>query len=168
MSPAAAKTTAHSHRCSRNLSQPSDAELFSRRRHQRIRRHDGTQPAHQSDVLESSRGVHPCPAFIACYHEKFGTLCYTNAGHTPGFSATASGISELGSTGLPLAVFPRHVRGSNHRYRERRRSASGISRSDRVRGKAEAIHRRVRHGPRQGSFPGLLSSAALKPCLLLS
>ncbi len=56
-------------------------------------------------LIESSVGVHPCPAFIGCYHEKFGTLCYTNAGHTPGLLREQSGITELDSTGLPLGLF---------------------------------------------------------------
>jgi phosphoserine phosphatase RsbU/P len=56
-------------------------------------------------VMEAASGVHPCPAFIGCYHEKFGTLCYTNAGHTPGLVRDDTGISELGSTGLPLGLF---------------------------------------------------------------
>jgi serine phosphatase RsbU (regulator of sigma subunit) len=56
-------------------------------------------------LLEISHDVHPCPAFIACYHEEFGTLCYTNAGHTPGLLRDGSGISELASTGLPLGLF---------------------------------------------------------------
>jgi serine phosphatase RsbU (regulator of sigma subunit) len=56
-------------------------------------------------VIEASHGVHPCPAFIGCYHEKFGTLCYTNAGHTPGLLRDPGGITELGSTGLPLGLF---------------------------------------------------------------
>ena len=56
-------------------------------------------------VIETSKGVHPCPAFIACYHERFGTLCYTNAGHTPGLLRDSKGIVELGSTGLPLGLF---------------------------------------------------------------
>src|SRR5271169_3794533 len=30
-------------------------------------------------LIETSHGVRSCPAFIACYHEKFGTLCYSNA-----------------------------------------------------------------------------------------
>ena len=34
-------------------------------------------------LIDVCCGVHSCPAFIACYHEQFGTLCYTNAGHTP-------------------------------------------------------------------------------------
>lgn len=56
-------------------------------------------------LIEHSSGVHSCPAFIACYHEKFGTLCYTNAGHTPGLLRDSTGITELPSTGLPLGLF---------------------------------------------------------------
>jgi serine phosphatase RsbU (regulator of sigma subunit) len=56
-------------------------------------------------LIEVSHGVRPCPAFIACYHEKFGTLCYSNAGHTPGLLRDSSGITELASTGLPLGLF---------------------------------------------------------------
>jgi serine phosphatase RsbU (regulator of sigma subunit) len=56
-------------------------------------------------VIEVSSGVRSCPAFLACYHEKFGTLCYTNAGHTPGLLRDSTGIVELTSTGLPLGLF---------------------------------------------------------------
>ena len=56
-------------------------------------------------VMEAAAGVHSCPAFIACYHERFGTLCYTNAGHTPGLLRDDNGITELASTGLPLGLF---------------------------------------------------------------
>ena len=56
-------------------------------------------------VMEAAAGVHSCPAFIGCYHEKFGTLCYTNAGHTPGLLRDSTGIVELASTGLPLGLF---------------------------------------------------------------
>lgn len=56
-------------------------------------------------LIEASTGVRSCPAFIGCYHEKFGTLCYTNAGHTAGLLHDATGISELTSTGLPLGLF---------------------------------------------------------------
>jgi serine phosphatase RsbU (regulator of sigma subunit) len=56
-------------------------------------------------LIDLCRGVHSCPAFIACYHEKFGTLCYTNAGHTPALLRDASGIAELSATGLPLGLF---------------------------------------------------------------
>lgn len=56
-------------------------------------------------LIDASTGVHSCPAFLACYHEQFGTLCYTNAGHIPGLLRDRSGISELDSTGLPLGLF---------------------------------------------------------------
>lgn len=56
-------------------------------------------------LIEISSGVHSCPAFIACYHEILGTLCYTNAGHTPALIHDTRGIAELGSTGLPLGLF---------------------------------------------------------------
>jgi serine phosphatase RsbU (regulator of sigma subunit) len=56
-------------------------------------------------VMEAAAGVHSCPAFIGCYHEGFGTLCYTNAGHTPGLLRDAAGVTELASTGLPLGLF---------------------------------------------------------------
>ena len=56
-------------------------------------------------LIEACKGVHSSPAFIACYHEKFGTLCYSNAGHTPGLLRDGSGITELGATGLPLGLF---------------------------------------------------------------
>jgi serine phosphatase RsbU (regulator of sigma subunit) len=56
-------------------------------------------------LMEAAAGVHSCPAFIGCYHEKFGTLCYTNAGHTAGLLRDSAGIAELGSTGLPLGLF---------------------------------------------------------------
>jgi serine phosphatase RsbU (regulator of sigma subunit) len=56
-------------------------------------------------LIDVCCGAHSCPAFIACYHEKFGTLCYTNAGHTPALLRDAKGIAELTATGLPLGLF---------------------------------------------------------------
>jgi len=56
-------------------------------------------------LIEISSGVRSCPAFIACYHEKLGTICYTNAGHTPALIRDTRGIAELDSTGLPLGLF---------------------------------------------------------------
>jgi serine phosphatase RsbU (regulator of sigma subunit) len=56
-------------------------------------------------LIDVCCGVHSCPAFLACYHEQFGTLCYTNAGHTPALVRDSTGIAELGSTGLPLGLF---------------------------------------------------------------
>ena len=56
-------------------------------------------------LIETSPNVHPCPAFIGCYNEKIGTLCYSNAGHTPALLRDHTGIAELGATGLPLGLF---------------------------------------------------------------
>ena len=56
-------------------------------------------------LIEDSRNVRACPAFIGCYHEKFGTLCYTNAGHTAALLRGQEGITELRATGLPLGLF---------------------------------------------------------------
>lgn len=56
-------------------------------------------------LIDSSKGVRSCPAFLACYHEGFGTLCYTNAGHTPGLLRDRTGVAQLGPTGLPLGLF---------------------------------------------------------------
>jgi len=56
-------------------------------------------------LIDVAQGVHSCPAFIGCYHEGFGTLCYTNAGHTSALLRDSSGVAELRSTGLPLGLF---------------------------------------------------------------
>jgi serine phosphatase RsbU (regulator of sigma subunit) len=57
------------------------------------------------EVIKVAGGVRSCPAFIGCYHEKFGTLCYTNAGHIPGFLSDRSSLADLPATGLPLGLF---------------------------------------------------------------
>ena len=56
-------------------------------------------------IMDAAAGVHSCPAFLGCYNEELGTLCYTNAGHTPGLVRAGTGILELASTGLPLGLF---------------------------------------------------------------
>jgi len=56
-------------------------------------------------LIDICCGVRSCPAFIACYHERFGTVCYTNAGHTPALLRDSISIAELTSTGLPLGLF---------------------------------------------------------------
>ena len=56
-------------------------------------------------VLETAGGVHSCPAFAGCYDENLGTVCYFNAGHTPGLVRDATGVAELPATGLPLGLF---------------------------------------------------------------
>lgn len=50
-------------------------------------------------------GVRNCAAFIGCYNEDLGTLCYANAGHTPGLLRDKTGITLLEATGLPLGLF---------------------------------------------------------------
>ena len=50
-------------------------------------------------------GVRSCPAFIGCYNEDLGTVCYANAGHTPGLLRDNTGITVLEATGLPLGLF---------------------------------------------------------------
>jgi serine phosphatase RsbU (regulator of sigma subunit) len=56
-------------------------------------------------IMEAADGVRSCPAFVGCYNEELGTLCYINAGHTPGLLRDGAGVLELSSTGLPLGLF---------------------------------------------------------------
>lgn len=56
-------------------------------------------------ILHSANGVRECPAFAGCYREGLGTVCYFNAGHTPGLLRHQNGITELPATGLPLGLF---------------------------------------------------------------
>src|SRR4051812_8589308 len=50
-----------------------------------------------------------CAAFAGCYREGLGTVCYFNAGHTPGLLLDQNGITELTATGLPLGLFSHAV-----------------------------------------------------------
>jgi len=56
-------------------------------------------------ILEAACMAHSCPAFVGCYNEDLGTVCYFNAGHTPGLVRHSSDTSVLGATGLPLGLF---------------------------------------------------------------
>ena len=56
-------------------------------------------------IRRAADGVRPCAAFLGCYNEELGTICYANAGHTPGLLRDPSGITELPATGLPLGLF---------------------------------------------------------------
>jgi sigma-B regulation protein RsbU (phosphoserine phosphatase) len=56
-------------------------------------------------VLQFAGGVRSCPAFVGCYNEDLGTVCYANAGHTPGLLRDQTGITPLEATGLPLGLF---------------------------------------------------------------
>src|SRR3979411_830697 len=57
------------------------------------------------EIMRAARGVRSCPAFAGCYNEELGTVCYVNAGHTPGLLCDQSSIEELPATGLPLGLF---------------------------------------------------------------
>jgi len=56
-------------------------------------------------IRRAANGVRSCAAFVGCYNEELGTICYVNAGHTPGLLRDPSGITELPATGLPLGLF---------------------------------------------------------------
>jgi phosphoserine phosphatase RsbU/P len=57
------------------------------------------------EIMRAAGGVRSCPAFAGCYNEELGTVCYVNAGHTPGLLRDDSGVVELPATGLPLGLF---------------------------------------------------------------
>jgi serine phosphatase RsbU (regulator of sigma subunit) len=57
------------------------------------------------EIMRRAGGVCSCPAFAGCYNEELGTVCYVNAGHTPGLLSDESGTMELPATGLPLGLF---------------------------------------------------------------
>jgi phosphoserine phosphatase RsbU/P len=57
-------------------------------------------------IMKAAGGVRSCPAFIGCYNEMLGTVCYINAGHTPGLVRDNSGTRMLPATGLPMGLFP--------------------------------------------------------------
>jgi serine phosphatase RsbU (regulator of sigma subunit) len=56
-------------------------------------------------IMAAEGGIRSCPAFAGCYNEDLGTICYFNAGHTPGLLRDMTGITELPATGLPLGLF---------------------------------------------------------------
>jgi sigma-B regulation protein RsbU (phosphoserine phosphatase) len=56
-------------------------------------------------IRRAASGVRSSSAFLGCYNEELGTICYANAGHTPGLLRDPSGITELPATGLPLGLF---------------------------------------------------------------
>src|ERR1700723_3321071 len=57
------------------------------------------------EIMRAAGGVRSCPAFAGCYNEELGTVCYVNAGHTPGLLRDETGVAELHATGLPLGLF---------------------------------------------------------------
>lgn len=57
------------------------------------------------EIMRAAGGVKSCPAFAGCYNEGLGTVCYVNAGHTPGLLLDEESVVELTATGLPLGLF---------------------------------------------------------------
>jgi sigma-B regulation protein RsbU (phosphoserine phosphatase) len=57
------------------------------------------------EIMHAAGGVRSCPAFAGCYNEELGTVCYVNAGHTPGLLRDDSSTVELPATSLPLGLF---------------------------------------------------------------
>jgi serine phosphatase RsbU (regulator of sigma subunit) len=57
------------------------------------------------EIMRAAGGVRSCPAFTGCYNEELGTVCYVNAGHTPGLLRDDTSLVELPATGLPLGLF---------------------------------------------------------------
>ena len=64
---------------------------------------------HRMNSTVLSRGVRSCPGFIGCYNEDLGTVCYSNAGHTPAMLRDGTGVTLLEATGLPLGLFSHTV-----------------------------------------------------------
>ncbi len=56
-------------------------------------------------IMRAAGGVRRCPAFAGCFNEELGTVCYVNAGHTPGLLRDEASVVELPATGLPLGLF---------------------------------------------------------------
>ncbi|MGA9528581.1 MAG: SpoIIE family protein phosphatase [Terriglobales bacterium] len=57
------------------------------------------------EIMRAAGGVRSCAAFAGCYNEELGTVCYVNAGHTPGLLRDENSTVELPATGLPLGLF---------------------------------------------------------------
>src|SRR5258705_102372 len=57
------------------------------------------------EIMRAAGGVRSCPAFAGCYNEELDTVCYVNAGHTPGLLSDQSSIEEPPAPGLPLGLF---------------------------------------------------------------
>jgi serine phosphatase RsbU (regulator of sigma subunit) len=61
-------------------------------------------------ILEVAGGIRSCPAFIGCYNEDLGTVCYINAGHTPALLRDDSGITNWKPAACRLESFPMPLR----------------------------------------------------------
>jgi phosphoserine phosphatase RsbU/P len=56
-------------------------------------------------IMRAAGGVCSSSVFVGCFNEEIGTVCYVNAGHTPGLLRDDHSIVELAATSLPLGLF---------------------------------------------------------------
>lgn len=56
-------------------------------------------------IMDAANGVRCAPAFVGCFNDILGTLCYINAGHTPALLKDDDEITTLEPNGLPLGLF---------------------------------------------------------------
>ena len=56
-------------------------------------------------IMKTAGGVCSSSVFLGCYNEEIGTVCYINAGHTPGLLRDDHSIEHLPATSLPLGLF---------------------------------------------------------------
>jgi sigma-B regulation protein RsbU (phosphoserine phosphatase) len=92
-------------------------------------------------VMKAASGVHPCPAFMGCYNEQLGTLCFVNAGHSPGLVKADGEVMHLSATALPLGLFSHTVPDSSMVALSARNTLLVVSK-----GMIEAKHRGQEYG----------------------
>ena len=56
-------------------------------------------------IMQAAGDVRCAPAFLGCYEERFGTLAYVNAGHTPALVKDHDEVTHLEANGIPLGLF---------------------------------------------------------------
>ena len=106
-------------------------------------------------ILQVAGGIRSCPAFIGCYNEDLGTVCYANAGHTPGLLRDDSGVTQLEASGLPLGIFSHATHSASTCALGPGRSASGGF----ARNCGSGVQQRgIRTGRREGQ-----SAASVRP-----
>src|SRR5580700_3804978 len=118
-------------------------------------------------ILQVAGGIRSCPAFIGCYHEDLGTVCYANAGHTPALLRDHSGITLLGATGLPLGLFSHTTQSATACHLMPGSSLLAVSRGIVEADYFDAEHQNVEfglHGVRQ-SFQDATALGARELCL---
>ncbi len=100
-------------------------------------------------IRRAAAGVRSCAAFLGCYNEELGTICYVNAGHTPGLLRDPfrdHGIAGDGSAARPVRCV--HVRGAHGSTAIWSIAVAGLAR----RGGSGCEERRVRARTRQTSL----------------